>query len=70
MSTASSVTAWDMYNTFISPEQDERACSAEPERADYPETVTDTSRGAERSVSVGSTASTGNNLLQSGFYLM
>ncbi|KAE8291421.1 WD repeat-containing protein 78 [Larimichthys crocea] len=55
---ASSVTAWDMYNTFISPEQDERACSAEPERADYPETVTDTSRGAERSVSVGSTAST------------
>lgn len=61
MSTATTVTTWDMYNTLISPEQDETVCSPEPERADCPEAVVETSRGAERSVSVGSTASTGNN---------
>ncbi|XP_076600849.1 dynein axonemal intermediate chain 4 [Chaetodon auriga] len=55
---ATTVTTWDMYDTLISPEQDETVCSHEPETANYPETVMDTSRGAERSVSLGSTAST------------
>lgn len=61
MSTATTVTTWDMYDTLCSPEQDETWCSPEPEKAEYAEAVVDTSRGAERSVSVGSTASTGNN---------
>ncbi|XP_037644615.1 dynein intermediate chain 4, axonemal isoform X3 [Sebastes umbrosus] len=56
--TATTVTTWDMYDTLLSPEQDEKVCSPELGRADYPEAVVDTSRGAERSVSVGSTAST------------
>nr|XP_046264360.1 dynein axonemal intermediate chain 4 isoform X2 [Scatophagus argus] len=55
--TATSVTSWDMYNTLMSHEQDETVCSPEPERAEYPEAVVDTSRGTERSMSVGSTAS-------------
>lgn len=71
MPTATTVTTWDMYDTLMSPE-DETVCS--PERADYPEAKVDSSRGAERSVSVGSTASTGNTrtlermLLHSGLY--
>ncbi|XP_049455364.1 dynein axonemal intermediate chain 4 [Epinephelus fuscoguttatus] len=55
---ATIVTTWDMYDTLISPEQDQTLCSADRGTADYPEAVLDTSRGAERSVSVGSTAST------------
>ncbi|XP_041805802.1 dynein intermediate chain 4, axonemal [Chelmon rostratus] len=55
---ATTVTTWDMYDTLISPEQDGTVCGHEPEMADYPEAVMDTSRGAERSVSLGSTAST------------
>lgn len=61
MSTATTVTTWDMYNTLISPEQDDTECGPEPERPEHPEAGVDTGRGAERSVSVGSTASTGNN---------
>ncbi|KAM9349995.1 dynein axonemal intermediate chain 4 [Symphorus nematophorus] len=56
--TGTNVTTWDMYNYLLSPEQDDTACGPEPERADYPEAVVDTSRGAEGSVSVGSTTST------------
>ncbi|XP_044076026.1 dynein axonemal intermediate chain 4-like [Siniperca chuatsi] len=56
--TATTVTTWDMYNTLISPEQDGTVCSPEPERVAFPEAVVDASRGAERSVSEGSTAST------------
>ncbi|KAL7387061.1 hypothetical protein ABVT39_017776 [Epinephelus coioides] len=55
---ATIITTWDMYDTLISPEQDQTLCSADRGTADYPEAVLDTSRGAERSVSVGSTAST------------
>ncbi|XP_033505733.1 dynein axonemal intermediate chain 4 isoform X2 [Epinephelus lanceolatus] len=55
---ATIVTTWDMYDTLISPEQDQTLCSADRGTADYPEAMLDTSRGAERSVSVGSTAST------------
>ncbi|XP_059199973.1 dynein axonemal intermediate chain 4 [Centropristis striata] len=56
--TATNVTTWDMYDTLISPEQDERVSSPELGRADYPEAAGDSSRAAERSASVGSTAST------------
>lgn len=55
------VTTWDMFNTLMSPEQDETLCGAELEKVDYPVSVVDASRGAERSVSVGSTTSTGNS---------
>ncbi|XP_049930749.1 dynein axonemal intermediate chain 4 isoform X2 [Epinephelus moara] len=55
---ATIVTTWDMYDTLISPEQDRTLCSTDRGTADYPEAVLDTSRGAERSVSVGSTVST------------
>ncbi|XP_038574870.1 dynein intermediate chain 4, axonemal-like [Micropterus salmoides] len=55
---ATTVTTWDMYNTLISPEQDHTECGPEPERPEHPEAGVDTGRGAERSVSVGSTAST------------
>ncbi len=58
---ATSVTAWDMYNTLMSPEQDDTVCVTEIQTAEYPEAVVDTSRAAERSVSVGSTVSTGNS---------
>ncbi|XP_073346892.1 dynein axonemal intermediate chain 4 [Pagrus major] len=51
------VTTWDMYNTLLSPEQDQTVCSPELERADCPEAVVDSSRSADRSVSVDSTAS-------------
>uniref|UniRef100_A0A8C3ADS3 Dynein axonemal intermediate chain 4 n=1 Tax=Cyclopterus lumpus TaxID=8103 RepID=A0A8C3ADS3_CYCLU len=58
---ATTVTTWDMYDSLISPEQCEELCSQELRRADCPEVGVDTSRGAERSVSVGSTASSGNS---------
>ncbi|XP_044223552.1 dynein axonemal intermediate chain 4-like [Thunnus albacares] len=57
---ATTVTTWDMYDTSCSSEQDKTVCSPEPEKAEYPEAVMDTSRGAERSLSVGSTTSTGS----------
>ncbi|XP_062285113.1 dynein axonemal intermediate chain 4 [Scomber scombrus] len=57
---ATTVTTWDMYDISCGTEQDETTCSPEPEKAEYPEAAVDTSRGAERSVSVGSTASTGS----------
>lgn len=60
LSTATSVTTWDLYNTLVSPEQDETVCHQEPERVDYQEAAVDASRGAERSLSVSSTTSTGN----------
>ncbi|XP_029309687.1 WD repeat-containing protein 78-like isoform X2 [Cottoperca gobio] len=56
--TATTVTTWDLYDILISPEKDEEVCSPELGRADYPEAVVNTSKGAERSVSVGSTDST------------
>uniref|UniRef100_A0A8C4GD73 Dynein axonemal intermediate chain 4 n=1 Tax=Dicentrarchus labrax TaxID=13489 RepID=A0A8C4GD73_DICLA len=58
--TAATVTAWDMYDTYISPEQDETVCVPQAERADYPEVAVDTSRGAEKNMSVGSSTSTGS----------
>ncbi|KAM7378746.1 hypothetical protein PAMP_004345 [Pampus punctatissimus] len=57
---ATTVTTWDIHDTFCSPGQDETLCSPELKKAEYPEAVLDSSRGAERSVSVGSTASTGS----------
>ncbi|XP_040911473.1 dynein intermediate chain 4, axonemal-like [Toxotes jaculatrix] len=56
--TATTVTTWDMYDTLFSPEQDDSVHRPEPEKAENPEAVVDTNRGADRSVSVGSTAST------------
>ncbi|XP_018517753.1 dynein axonemal intermediate chain 4 [Lates calcarifer] len=56
--TATTVTTWDMYDTLRGPEQDNTVHNPEPEKVEYPEAVMDTNRGAERSVSVGSTAST------------
>ena len=58
MPTATTVTTWDMYDTLMSPEE-ETVCS--PERAERPEAKVERSRGAEGSVSVGSTVSTGNS---------
>ncbi|XP_026170340.1 dynein axonemal intermediate chain 4 isoform X2 [Mastacembelus armatus] len=54
--TATTVTTWDIYDTFCSPEQDRTVHSPEPETTDYPETIVD--RASERSMSVGSTTST------------
>ncbi|XP_068197577.1 dynein axonemal intermediate chain 4 [Antennarius striatus] len=51
------VTTWDMYNTLISPD-DHTECNSEPEVYDYSQAAVDTSRGAEKSMSEGSTAST------------
>uniref|UniRef100_A0A3Q3XBA1 Dynein axonemal intermediate chain 4 n=1 Tax=Mola mola TaxID=94237 RepID=A0A3Q3XBA1_MOLML len=59
--TATTVTNWDLYNTWIRPEQHEAVCSPEPERVDGPAASLKASRGSEMSVSVGSTASTGNS---------
>ncbi|XP_078119915.1 dynein axonemal intermediate chain 4-like [Sander vitreus] len=55
---ATTVTSWDVYDSLISPEQDEKLCSPELGRAQCSEAAVDSGRGAERSVSVGSTAST------------
>ncbi|KAA8587599.1 hypothetical protein FQN60_016461, partial [Etheostoma spectabile] len=52
------VTSWDVYDTLNSPEQDEKLSSPELGRAQCPEAAVDSGPGAERSVSVGSTAST------------
>lgn len=51
--TGMNITTWDMYNT----EQDQTVCSPQLERDHCPEAVVDSSRGAERSLSVNSTAS-------------
>ncbi|XP_071346282.1 dynein axonemal intermediate chain 4-like isoform X2 [Trachinotus anak] len=56
--TGTTVTTWDMYDTLCSPEQGDTVHRPEPEQVDYPEAAVDSSRGAERSMSVGSTAST------------
>ncbi|KAG7524804.1 hypothetical protein JOB18_017068 [Solea senegalensis] len=56
---ATTVTTWDMYDTVCSCEQDETGGhSAETEKVKCPEAAVDVSRGADRSVSVGSTVST------------
>ncbi|XP_008298114.1 dynein axonemal intermediate chain 4 [Stegastes partitus] len=55
---AATVTTWDMYDTLCSPEQEETVGRPQPEMSDYQEAVMDSSRAAERSVSVGSTVST------------
>ena len=59
-STATTVTTQDMHDTFCSTEQDDTLYSPEPEKADHAESVGDTNRGAERSISFGGTVSTGN----------
>ncbi|XP_022059983.1 dynein axonemal intermediate chain 4 isoform X2 [Acanthochromis polyacanthus] len=51
------VTTWDMYNTLCDPEQEKTVRSPQPDKTDLPEAVVDSSRTAERSVSVGSTVS-------------
>uniref|UniRef100_A0A3B5A0Y9 Dynein axonemal intermediate chain 4 n=1 Tax=Stegastes partitus TaxID=144197 RepID=A0A3B5A0Y9_9TELE len=51
------VTTWDMYDTLCSPEQEETVGRPQPEMSDYQEAVMDSSRAAERSVSVGISAS-------------
>ncbi|XP_070701689.1 dynein axonemal intermediate chain 4-like [Pempheris klunzingeri] len=56
--TATTVTPWDLYDTLMSPEAEDPVCSPEAEGVNCPEAVVDGSRGAERSVSLGSTAST------------
>uniref|UniRef100_A0A3B4X930 Dynein axonemal intermediate chain 4 n=1 Tax=Seriola lalandi dorsalis TaxID=1841481 RepID=A0A3B4X930_SERLL len=60
-SIGATVTTWDMYDTLCDPEQDVTVQKPEPAQNDYPEAAVDTSRAAERSLSVGSTASTGNS---------
>ncbi|XP_068427679.1 dynein axonemal intermediate chain 4 isoform X4 [Clinocottus analis] len=54
---ATTVTTWDMYDTLTSPEPCEEPGGQESGGAEGPEAGLDPSRGAERSVSVGSTAS-------------
>uniref|UniRef100_A0A4W6ER68 Dynein axonemal intermediate chain 4 n=1 Tax=Lates calcarifer TaxID=8187 RepID=A0A4W6ER68_LATCA len=54
--TATTVTTWDMYDTLRGPEQDNTVHNPEPEKVEYPEAVMDTNRGAERSVSVGTSS--------------
>uniref|UniRef100_A0A3B4X4W7 Dynein axonemal intermediate chain 4 n=1 Tax=Seriola lalandi dorsalis TaxID=1841481 RepID=A0A3B4X4W7_SERLL len=56
------VTTWDMYDTLCDPEQDVTVQKPEPAQNDYPEAAVDTSRAAERSLSVGSTASAASSL--------
>ncbi|XP_069367195.1 dynein axonemal intermediate chain 4 isoform X2 [Paralichthys olivaceus] len=55
--TAMTVSPWDMYDTLHSPEQDHTVHSPEPEKLNYPDAVVYISRGAERSMLLGSTAS-------------
>lgn len=61
MSAATTVTTWDMYDTFSSTDQEETMDKPIAEKDDYPEAVVDSSRGTEKSVSMGSTTSTGKN---------
>lgn len=61
MSTATNVTVCDMYEPLSDAEQEETAGICNPVKTDHSEGVTDSSRGADRSVSVGSTATTGNS---------
>ncbi|XP_047187872.1 dynein axonemal intermediate chain 4-like isoform X3 [Scophthalmus maximus] len=49
VNTATSASTWDIYDAL---------CSPVPQKTNYPEAVVDMSRSAERSMSVGSTAST------------
>ncbi|XP_039900890.1 dynein intermediate chain 4, axonemal isoform X1 [Simochromis diagramma] len=58
MSTATNVTVCDMYEPLSDAEQEETAGICNPVKTDHSEGVTDSSRGADRSVSVGSTATT------------
>ncbi|XP_047444353.1 dynein axonemal intermediate chain 4 isoform X2 [Mugil cephalus] len=55
---ATTVTTWDMYDTFCSTDQEEAMDKPTAEKDDYPEAVVDSSRGTEKSVSMGSTTST------------
>ncbi|XP_071380153.1 dynein axonemal intermediate chain 4, partial [Centroberyx affinis] len=54
---ATNATTWDIYDSFYGPEQGEVVLTSDPEEAGYPEAFTDTSRGPEKTMSVGSTAS-------------
>lgn len=60
MSTATNVTICDMCEPLSDAEQEETAGICNPVKTDHAEGVTYSSRGADRSVSVGSTATTGN----------
>ncbi|XP_069571998.1 dynein axonemal intermediate chain 4 [Brachyistius frenatus] len=55
---AMTITTWDMYETFCSPEQETTEGRSEPKKPHGPEVSVESSRGTERSMSVGSTAST------------
>lgn len=61
MSAATTVTTWDMYDTFSSTDQEETMDKPIAEKDDYAEAVVDSSRGTEKSVSMGSTTSTGKD---------
>ncbi|KAM9323067.1 dynein axonemal intermediate chain 4 [Pholidichthys leucotaenia] len=52
------LTSLDMYQPLCEPEQEETVGSHEPEKADYSEAVVGSSQVVERSMSVGSIAST------------
>uniref|UniRef100_A0A3Q1AS69 Dynein axonemal intermediate chain 4 n=1 Tax=Amphiprion ocellaris TaxID=80972 RepID=A0A3Q1AS69_AMPOC len=54
---AVTVTTWDMFDTLCNLEQEQTIRSPQPEKTDFPEAVLDSSRAAERSMSVGSTVS-------------
>ncbi|CAI5661353.1 unnamed protein product [Oreochromis niloticus] len=58
MSTATNVTICDMCEPLSDAEQEETAGICNPVKTDHAEGVTYSSRGADRSVSVGSTATT------------
>ncbi|XP_037313135.2 dynein axonemal intermediate chain 4 isoform X2 [Pungitius pungitius] len=55
---AITVTSWDIYDTLTRPEQHKEASIQEQGGPEYPGAAVDPNRGAERSASVGSTAST------------
>uniref|UniRef100_A0A673BD44 Dynein axonemal intermediate chain 4 n=1 Tax=Sphaeramia orbicularis TaxID=375764 RepID=A0A673BD44_9TELE len=54
------VSTWEMYDTVSGPEPDESVSDSETKKADIPEAAVDSSRAAEKSVSMGSTTSTGS----------
>lgn len=62
MSTATNITSWDMFEPLCDAEQEEAAGVCKPMNSDPPEPVVDSSRAAERSVSMGSTATTGDTI--------
>lgn len=60
-STAAAVTAWDMYDSLNASDREEAEPSSDAETSKCPDSAVDGSRGVDRSVSMVSMASTGND---------